>query len=170
MREVGYSFTTRCLYRNGHRPGWIVKYGWKKELSGYTGRNPSSSEGVRSADAQRDTLPTGRVSAPISNDASFEAFLRSTSPSFTWDWPYQKYLYKKLNDVTTGKTKRLMIFMPPRHGKSELVTVRYTAWRLSQDPTLNVIVGSYNQKLANRFSRKIKNCTSSIQDSRYHLR
>ena len=90
-------------------------------------------------------------------------FLRSTSPSFTWDWPYQKYLYKKLNDVTTGKTKRLMIFMPPRHGKSELVTVRYTAWRLSQDPTLNVIVGSYNQKLANRFSRKIKN---SLHDSK----
>ena len=32
MREVGYSFTTRCLYRNGHRPGWILKYGWKQEL------------------------------------------------------------------------------------------------------------------------------------------
>ena len=56
-----------------------------------------------------------------------------------------------------------MVFMPPRHGKSELVTVRYTAWRFNQDPTLNVIVGSYNQKLANRFSRKIKN---SLHDSR----
>ena len=33
MREVGYSFTTRCLYRNGHRPGWIVRYGWKQELT-----------------------------------------------------------------------------------------------------------------------------------------
>ena len=47
-----------------------------------------------------------------------------------------------------------MIFMPPRHGKSETVTIRYTAWRLEKDPTLNVILGSYNQKLANKFSRE----------------
>jgi predicted phage terminase large subunit-like protein len=49
-----------------------------------------------------------------------------------------------------------MIFMPPRHGKSELVTVRYSAWRMKQDPSLNVILGSYNQRLADRFSRKIR--------------
>ena len=49
-----------------------------------------------------------------------------------------------------------MIFMPPRHGKSETVTVRYSAWRLEQDPTMNIILGSYNQKLANRFSRRIR--------------
>ncbi len=49
-----------------------------------------------------------------------------------------------------------MIFLPPRHSKSETVTVRYSAWRLEKDPSLNIILGSYNQKLANRFSRKIK--------------
>lgn len=52
-----------------------------------------------------------------------------------------------------------MIFMPPRHGKSELVTVRYLAWRLERDPTMNIILGSYNQKLANRFSRRIRRMT-----------
>lgn len=46
--------------------------------------------------------------------------------------------------------------MPPRHSKSETVTVRYTAWRLICDPKMNVILGSYNQRLANRFSRKIR--------------
>jgi predicted phage terminase large subunit-like protein len=49
-----------------------------------------------------------------------------------------------------------MIFMPPRHTKTETVTVRYSAYRLEQDPTMNIILGSYNQHLANRFSRKIK--------------
>jgi hypothetical protein len=73
-----------------------------------------------------------------------------------WDWPYQQLIYEQLKRVTTGECKRLMIFLPPRHGKSELVTVRYTAWRLEQDPTLNVILGSYNQRLANRFSRKVR--------------
>ena len=83
-------------------------------------------------------------------------WLQSVSPKMRWDWVHLRYLYRKLADVTTGRTKRLMIFMPPRHGKSELVTVHYPAYRLKQDPKLNVIVASYNQKLANRFSRKIR--------------
>jgi predicted phage terminase large subunit-like protein len=78
------------------------------------------------------------------------------SPEFTWDWKYQQYVYKKLRRVTDGLCKRLMIFMPPRHGKSELVTQRYAAWRLKRDPKMRVVVASYNQKLANRFSRGIK--------------
>jgi len=49
-----------------------------------------------------------------------------------------------------------MIFLPPRHGKSELAAVRYPAWRLKRDPTLNIILASHSQRLANRFSRKIK--------------
>jgi len=54
-----------------------------------------------------------------------------------------------------------MIFLPPRHGKSELVTVRYTAWRMIEDAKVNIILGSYNQRLANRFSRKVQRIVNS---------
>jgi predicted phage terminase large subunit-like protein len=47
-----------------------------------------------------------------------------------------------------------MLFLPPRHGKSEMVTVRYPVWRLERDPSLRVIVAAYNQTLAEKFSRK----------------
>jgi predicted phage terminase large subunit-like protein len=57
-----------------------------------------------------------------------------------------------------------MIFLPPRHGKSELVTVRYTAWRMIVDAKVNVILGSYNQRLANRFSRKVKRIVSTQRE------
>ncbi len=77
-------------------------------------------------------------------------------PTWTWDWPHQLLIYHKLRMITEGTAKRLMIFMPPRHSKSETVTVRYTAWRLVRDPQMHVIMGSYNQRLANRFSRKIR--------------
>jgi predicted phage terminase large subunit-like protein len=202
MREVGYGFSRRCLYRSGKRPGWIVKYGFRESLIGDEGRVTSdkSSDEWRVTSKERSVppavaggylFPCSSVSSVVKekdlttdnteqtalrscvvkendpathntehrelNSLSFEYWLKATSPMFNWDWPYQKLLYKKLRDVTAGKTKRLMIFLPPRHGKSELVTVRYAAWRLQQDPTLNIIVGSYNQKLANRFSRKIKN-------------
>ncbi len=91
--------------------------------------------------------------------ADFDAFkewLKRVSPTMTWEWKHQVYIYKRLKQVTEGLCKRLMIFLPPRHGKSELVTVRYTAWRLKQDPAMNVIIASHTQQLANRFSRKIK--------------
>ncbi len=77
-------------------------------------------------------------------------------PTWTWTWPHQLLIFERLRKITDGTAKRLMIFMPPRHSKSETVTVRYTAWRLLREPKMNVIVGSYNQRLANRFSRKIR--------------
>lgn len=91
-----------------------------------------------------------------SDKTDFPKWLNKTFPEWKWNWKYQRYIYERLKRVTSGKCRRLMIFMPPRHGKSETVTVRYTAWRLLRDPKLNVILGSYNQRLADRFSRKIK--------------
>jgi predicted phage terminase large subunit-like protein len=46
--------------------------------------------------------------------------------------------------------------MPPRHGKTALVTIRYAAFRLERDPTLRIIIGAYNQDLAEFFSRQIR--------------
>lgn len=73
-----------------------------------------------------------------------------------WDYRHQNFLFNTLRRVTDGEVKRLMIFMPPRHGKSETVTVRYAAWRLLREPKLRIIIGCYNQKLANKFSRMIR--------------
>ncbi len=87
---------------------------------------------------------------------AFQNWLDKNAKPLKWDWPHQLFLYKALHRVTTGECKRLIITMPPRHGKSETVTVRYAAWRLERDPKLNIIIGSYNQKLANRFSRRIR--------------
>lgn len=95
------------------------------------------------------------------NALNFPEWLPSVTPSWTWDWRHQLYLYAALQRVTDGTTKRLMIFMPPRHSKSETVTVRYAAYRMESDPKMNVILGSYNQKLANRFSRKVKRIVQS---------
>jgi hypothetical protein len=97
-----------------------------------------------------------RPKSNINRIPTFRRWIKGTATSWTWNWKHQILLYKKLEKVTTGKTKRLMIFMPPRHSKSETVTVRYTAWRMARDPKANIILGSYNQRLANRFSRKIK--------------
>lgn len=87
---------------------------------------------------------------------SFHAWLKTMPSTWDWDLRHQLHLYEQLQKVTDGETKRLMIFMPPRHGKSELVTVRYAAYRLKRDASTRVIISSYNQKLADLFSRKVR--------------
>lgn len=68
-----------------------------------------------------------------------------------------------LESVARGDLKRLMIFTPPRHGKSELASVRFPAWYLGRHPTRQVIVSSYSAKLANKFSRSSRRVVESKQ-------
>lgn len=78
------------------------------------------------------------------------------SPQLQWDWPHLAHTRRYLERVTAGEILRLMIFEPPRHGKSEMVTIHYPAYRMERDPTLRVITGSYNETLAARFSRRTR--------------
>lgn len=63
----------------------------------------------------------------------------------------------RLEAVERGDIDRLMIFMPPRHGKSELASKRFPAWCLGRDPKRQIIAASYNSDLANDFGRNVRN-------------
>jgi len=65
-------------------------------------------------------------------------------------------MQEKLDHVTSGEIKRLIFQAPPRHGKTEQNTVRYAGHRLERDPRTRIIIGAYNQTLADKFSRKIR--------------
>lgn len=97
-----------------------------------------------------------RVSEEAEGGREFEWWLWQVNRDWCWDWLHLAHTRDYLEQVTSGDIKRLMILEPPRHGKSEMVTVRYPAWRMEVDPTLDVIVGAYNQRHANRFSRKTR--------------
>jgi len=58
---------------------------------------------------------------------------------------------EKLQDIIDGKTKRLMIFMPPRNGKSMTVTETFPSYFLGKFPDKRVIEVSYGKDLAERF-------------------
>lgn len=58
-----------------------------------------------------------------------------------------------LQKVADGKLKRLMIFLPPRHGKSELVSRLFSAYYLYRHPEKWVGLNSYGADLAYSFSR-----------------
>lgn len=59
-------------------------------------------------------------------------------------------------DVAKGLSPRLMLLMPPRHGKSRLASHMFPAWHLGRHPDHEFIACSYNVSLAMTFSRKVK--------------
>lgn len=143
MKAAGWSdFDRRLLYTNVVRgieyADWIRRFEWKEEV-----------ERLASEAVERES---GRT--------TFEDWLQTEPSGMKWTARHHAFICEHLRRVTEGTCKRLMIFLPPRHGKSELVTVRYIGWRLIRDARMNVIIGCYNQKLANRFSRKIKQITT----------
>lgn len=95
---------------------------------------------------------------------TFDAWLPRVSPHLVWGWRHLAHTRQFLTQVTDGTLNKLMIFEPPRHGKSEMVTIHYPAYRLEREPTTRVIVGSYNETLAARFSRRTRRITGQRLD------
>ena len=58
--------------------------------------------------------------------------------------------------VTQRESPRLMLFMPPRHGKSTLASIAFPAWHLGRNPEHEFISCSYSGSLAMSFSRKVR--------------
>ena len=66
-------------------------------------------------------------------------------------------LASKLEAIQRGELKKLAVFMPPRHGKSELTSLQFPAWILGKKPQTKIIMSSYNDNLATDFGRRTRN-------------
>ena len=65
-------------------------------------------------------------------------------------------LEKFTQDILDKKSPRLMLSMPPRHGKSLIASTYFPAWFLGRFPELEVIATSYSSSLASKFSRSVR--------------
>ena len=65
-------------------------------------------------------------------------------------------LNQLLLDVSNGKIKRLMVTMPPRHGKSELCSKYFPAWYLGTHPNDRIILTSYEADFAATWGQKVR--------------
>lgn len=75
-----------------------------------------------------------------------------TNGKYQW-YPHCVRLAQVLQRVADGQLTRLMVFMPPRHGKSELVSRLFSAYFLYRYPGKWVGINSYAADLAYTFSR-----------------
>jgi predicted phage terminase large subunit-like protein len=87
-------------------------------------------------------------------------FTEYTFPKYKANWHHVKYA-EKLDQFVSGEIKKLMIFMPPQHGKSELSTRRLPAYMLGRNPDLKIGVVAYQQDVASDFNRDVQNIMDS---------
>jgi predicted phage terminase large subunit-like protein len=86
-------------------------------------------------------------------------FTKLTHPNYSAGWVHDdicRRLERFSREVAEGKSPRLMLLMPPRHGKSELASIRFPAWHLGHYPNHELINVGYNLDLPMGFSRKVR--------------
>jgi predicted phage terminase large subunit-like protein len=102
--------------------------------------------------AKRSTDPAVE---PIASLPAFKQFVSKANPRFQW-YPHCERLAQVLIRIANGELKRVMVFMPPRHSKSELVSRLFSAYYLSLFPDRWVGLSSYAAELAYTLSRSAR--------------
>lgn len=89
--------------------------------------------------------------------ASPAAFAHVTSRGQWVPYDHLLKLDEALLRVANGQTKRLIVTMPPRHGKSELTSKYFPAWYLGRHPDRQVMLASYEAGFAATWGGKARN-------------
>lgn len=82
----------------------------------------------------------------------FSYFMDYDSDGKDVDGRHLDVLDRALQDVSEGKIKRLIVAMPPRHGKSERVSKKFPAWHVGRNPEDEIILASYSIDLSREHS------------------
>jgi len=95
---------------------------------------------------------------------NFIDFVSYTKADYIFNW-HHRSICEQLDNLSKGKLKKLMLLVPPQHGKSELATRRFPAFQLGVKPTTKIAICSYSDTLATSFNRDIQRI---VDDLPYH--
>ena len=96
--------------------------------------------------------------------STFMEFVKSIWKEFI-NGDHHVKMAKAFDDIATGKLKRLIINMPPRHTKSEFASHLFPAYLLGKNPKLKIIEATHTADLAVNFGRKVRDL---IDGEEYH--
>ena len=92
----------------------------------------------------------------------FLPYVHYTYPDYRANWHHHK-IADALEAVYDGDLLRLMVFMPPRYGKSLLISKRFPGWVLGRDPHLDLIANAYGGRLASDVGRELRNLMAGME-------
>lgn len=93
-------------------------------------------------------------------ETDLTAFATLTMRGYVASWHHRE-IARALDEVVRGACKRLIITMPPRHGKTELATVRFAPWLFTRRPKAKVIAATYAGEYADELGRKARSVLES---------
>ena len=79
--------------------------------------------------------------------------------------PHLDLLSTWITEAEQGKRKRLLISMPPRHGKSELISYWTPLWLLARNPKRRIMLASYEADFAASWGRRIRDSITTFGDA-----
>lgn len=118
-----------------------------------------ATNSITSADAAKELLARRRARTSLLH------FTMYTNPDYRANW-HHELLCSKLDQFVSGDIKRLIVSMPPRHGKSELISRRLPAYILGRNPDEKIIATSYGADLASTFNRDVQRIIDSPEYAR----
>ena len=120
---------------------------------------PSGSAPSASASFSSLSGVTSAVSGPA-DLPPFEQFALGVYP-FLELQPFHRAYYRVLEAFAAGRVRRLIVTMPPQHGKSVGATTLLPAYVLGLDPDQRVAIASYSGALASKFNRRVQRIIES---------
>lgn len=104
----------------------------------------------------------------IAQNGSFAEYCIAIDKSYQLEW-FHKLIARKLQEgykkLLNGEDVRMMIFMPPRHGKSDMATQKFPSWVLGKSPDIPVMVASYSDELATDFGMRTRDIMQTAEYS-----
>jgi predicted phage terminase large subunit-like protein len=91
---------------------------------------------------------------------SFIDFIRAVKPDYIFNWHHEE-LISALQRLGDREITRLLVQMPPRHGKSELVSRLFPAWILGRNQDEQIIAASYSADLSGAMNRDCQKIITS---------
>lgn len=70
---------------------------------------------------------------------------------------HHRIIAEQLERIERREIDRLMLLLPPRHGKTELASRRYPPWNLGRNPHRQIIAASATESFATDVGREVRN-------------
>lgn len=91
---------------------------------------------------------------------NFLAYIKTMTPDFRINW-HHRVIANALEKFARGEILRLMIFLQPQIGKSEMVSRHFPGFLFGHDPDLRVIAGTYGDTFASLFNLDVQRIMDS---------
>lgn len=115
----------------------------------------------RLTDLQKKVFSLKRELLKRKASNSLFSFIQYCKPDYLANW-HHRLICEELQSFWGSETvNRLMLFVPPQHGKSEIASRNFPAYVLGKQPDTKIAAASYSIDLARSFNRDLQRIIES---------